>query len=236
MAESPTSRIRPVRVSRLLGSSCLALLLAGAAGAAGAVDLVSPSHRIVGGRFPVAGSAALTGSSPAPAYLGGGSAGQAEAIGFSGSAVDLTTLVPGLWPLVAGDLPLLDGDGDGVRSYEDNCLGDANPDQLDFDGDTQGDVCDADDDGDGLPDVVETGTGVFVSASDTGTGSLDADSDDDGYLDGEEVLAGSDPNDAQSTPLDPVPVPMLGPGLRVLLLLLLPASALAGVRRKKRRD
>ena len=35
----------------------------------------------------------------------------------------------------------------------DNCPADPNPSQTDTDGDTTGDVCDADDDGDGVPDV-----------------------------------------------------------------------------------
>jgi len=44
-----------------------------------------------------------------------------------------------------------------------------------------------DQDGDGLPDSVETNTGVYVSATDTGTNPNDSDSDDDGYPDGAEV-------------------------------------------------
>jgi len=238
MLEVPRPRTGWRRASRGLPWPFVGLLLLCTAAAAGAVELVSVSYRVSGGHFPVAASTMLVGSSPSPVHLGAGSAGQADAIGFAGSAVDLTTLVPGFWPLVAGGLPLLDADADGVRSYEDNCPGDANADQLDFDADAQGDVCDADDDADGLPDTVETGTGVYVSPSDTGTASLNADSDGDGFLDGEEVLAGSDPNDALSTPLDPAPapVPVLGPALRLLVLLLLPASALAGLRRNTRRE
>ena len=59
-------------------------------------------------------------------------------------------------------------------------------------------ACDDDDDGDGLPDVVETNTGVFVDVGDTGTDPLLADSDADGLGDDEEVSQGSDPNDAAS--------------------------------------
>ncbi|MGB0513904.1 MAG: hypothetical protein ACPGJE_03585, partial [Wenzhouxiangellaceae bacterium] len=44
-----------------------------------------------------------------------------------------------------------------------------------------------DDDGDGLSDAVETGTGVFQSAGDTGTSAVIADSDGDGVLDGADV-------------------------------------------------
>ena len=42
-----------------------------------------------------------------------------------------------------------DSDSDGVGDACDNCVSDANADQLDTDGDGDGDVCDTDDDGDG---------------------------------------------------------------------------------------
>ena len=57
-----------------------------------------------------------------------------------------------------------------------------------------------DQDGDGLPNGVETGTGVFVNGSDTGTDPYKSDSDGDGYSDGAEVAGTtglgypSDPN------------------------------------------
>ena len=44
-----------------------------------------------------------------------------------------------------------DPDGDGVTTG-DNCPNDANPDQANNDGDAQGDVCDPDDDNDGVFD------------------------------------------------------------------------------------
>ena len=53
-----------------------------------------------------------------------------------------------------------------------------------------------DTDGDGLADFVETHTGTFVDAADTGTDPLDPDSDGDGESDGDEVLGGGDPLDA----------------------------------------
>ncbi|CAN5691482.1 hypothetical protein BH11VER1_BH11VER1_15280 [soil metagenome] len=46
----------------------------------------------------------------------------------------------------------------------------------------------ADTDGDGLSDLVETGTGTWVSASNTGTNPLSPDSDGDGLADGVEAL------------------------------------------------
>jgi hypothetical protein len=51
---------------------------------------------------------------------------------------------------VGGDL-----DEDGVTDPLDNCPNDANPGQEDFDGDQFGDVCDVDDDNDGILDVLD---------------------------------------------------------------------------------
>ena len=42
-----------------------------------------------------------------------------------------------------------DSDGDGVNDAVDNCRKNANADQSDIDGDSKGDVCDSDMDGDG---------------------------------------------------------------------------------------
>ena len=46
-----------------------------------------------------------------------------------------------------------DGDADGYPDGCDNCPEDSNPDQADFDGDSEGDACDTDDDNDGVLDV-----------------------------------------------------------------------------------
>ena len=60
------------------------------------------------------------------------------------------------------------------------------------------DPLDSDSDDDGLDDGTEDTNGN--GAVDPGeTDPIDADSDDDGFSDGDEVLAGSDPNDANST-------------------------------------
>ena len=57
----------------------------------------------------------------------------------------------------------------------------------------------ADSDGDGLDDVVETNTGTFVDASDTGSDPSNTDSDGDGLSDGDEVNThGTDPNNTDS--------------------------------------
>lgn len=120
-----------------------------------------------------------------------------------------------------------DADADGVLACVDSCPSIPNANDVDTDGNGAGDACDDDDDGDGLPDTSETGTGIFLSPTDTGTDPLDSDSDDDGFIDAVEVTAGSDPNNAGSIP-SPTPVPvtlhalivsglaLLGVGLRAL--------------------
>ena len=67
--------------------------------------------------------------------------------------------------------------------------GDGLPNELpsDYDaaeGPTPGLVADTDDDADGLEDVVETGTSIYVDNNDTGSNPLDPDTDDDGICDG----------------------------------------------------
>ncbi|MFH0907139.1 MAG: chitobiase/beta-hexosaminidase C-terminal domain-containing protein [bacterium] len=56
-------------------------------------------------------------------------------------------------------------------------------------------------DADGLPNWVETGTGVYANPTNTGTSPTIADTDGDGFNDGLEVQRGSDPNDPSSKPV-----------------------------------
>jgi hypothetical protein len=69
-------------------------------------------------------------------------------------------------------------------------------------------------DQDTLPNGVETNTGTFVDANDTGSNPALADTDGDGFDDGAEVTGGTDPNNPLKFPGS---VPSLGP-LSVLLL------------------
>ena len=82
---------------------------------------------------------------------------------------------PHIMVSIPATAPAGDSDGDWVPDAADNCVNDANPLQENNDGDVEGDVCDTDDDNDGLSDVDE---GV------AGTDPFDSDSDDDGLLDG----------------------------------------------------
>ncbi|MCP3868411.1 MAG: hypothetical protein GY703_10010 [Gammaproteobacteria bacterium] len=52
-------------------------------------------------------------------------------------------------------LIFLDSDGDGVTDRDDNCAAIANPAQKNYGNDETGDLCDADDDNDGFPDILD---------------------------------------------------------------------------------
>ena len=68
-----------------------------------------------------------------------------------------------------------DGDGDGTRDAADNCPAAANADQADLDFDDAGDVCDSDQDGDGLSDAVEQAIGSNPRSTDSdGDGAVDS--------------------------------------------------------------
>ena len=70
----------------------------------------------------------------------------------------------------------------------------ANQKQLDFDGDSMGDLCDSDDDNDGLPDVYENQYGL--NALNAADASMDLDAD--GLTNIEEYNAGTLPNNADT--------------------------------------
>ncbi len=104
---------------------------------------------------------------------------------------------------------LLDQDADGLTDLDETSAGT--------------DILDPDSDDDGLLDGAETDTGIFIAAHHAGTDPLDPDSDGDGASDGVEVSSGSDPNDAASTPA--VTVPSLNVYAALLLIVLLPLTA-----------
>ena len=92
-----------------------------------------------------------------------------------------------------------DADADGVLDDVDNCVGAANPEQLDTDGDLRGDVCDEDDDGDGVPDAVDNCPLLPNPAQD------DTDGDDDGDACDEDDDADGAADVDDNCPLEPNP-------------------------------
>ena len=85
-----------------------------------------------------------------------------------------------------------DNDADGIANGTDNCPNISNADQLNTDGDSQGNACDLDDDNDQISDEFELANGLDpLDASDA---SADADGDGENNL--SEFIRGSDPNQA----------------------------------------
>ena len=84
------------------------------------------------------------------------------------------------------DAPI-DSDGDGVPDTADNCPTVANAEQVDFDSDGKGDVCDSDDDNDGTSDDDDAfpfDASEFLDTDSDGIGNnADIDDDGDGQVD-----------------------------------------------------
>ena len=104
-----------------------------------------------------------------------------------------------------------DLDSDGIGDSYDNCPGFANPDQLDTDGDSLGNLCDLDDDNDNWTDEIEGDCGSdpldidsYPSDNDYDgqADCIDTDDDNDGWSDQEEVVCNSDQFDSNIRPID----------------------------------
>ena len=106
-----------------------------------------------------------------------------------------------------------DSDDDGIFDAQDNCPNIANNDQLNNDNDTQGDVCDEDDDNDGLTDTFELGINTNPFSNDT-DGDTVSDYDEvnfDGFLTYDpntdmNPLSQNTDNDAYPDGVDPIPL------------------------------
>ncbi len=88
-----------------------------------------------------------------------------------------------------GTDPVIDTDGDGVADSDDNCPSVANANQLNTDGDSEGNACDTDDDNDGVLDATDNCPLVSnpnqEDANSNGVGdACEGDMDGDGVPDG----------------------------------------------------
>ena len=73
------------------------------------------------------------------------------------------------------EVTLLDGDGDTIADYSDNCPLNTNNEQLDLDSDGNGDICDDDIDGDGISNDFESANNLDPRNSIDATEDIDGD-------------------------------------------------------------
>ncbi len=130
-----------------------------------------------------------------------------------GSVFERTFDYPAIAPAPGGDNTDIgafemqpDSDGDGVPDINDNCPDTSNASQANFDGDAQGDACDADDDNDNVLDINDAfplDPNESLDTDSDGIGNnADNDDDNDNQTDADETTCGSNPLDASSKSAD----------------------------------
>lgn len=101
-----------------------------------------------------------------------------------------------------------DIDSDNITDGKDNCVDVFNPDQLDYDGDKIGDLCDSDDDNDDFPDDIDShplNSEEYNDLDNDGIGdNSDNDIDGDG-VDNSQDHYPHDPNEKWDTDSDGIP-------------------------------
>jgi hypothetical protein len=120
-----------------------------------------------------------------------------DGIGDNADLDDNGNGIPDIHENTTPEITATDTDGDGVADTADNCPNTFNPTQGNIDGDSFGDACDTDIDGD---TVLNTSDAFPFDAAETidtdgdGIGNnADLDKDNDGLSDADEVSAGSNP-------------------------------------------
>ena len=110
--------------------------------------------------------------------------------------------------LFIGCLGASDIDSDNIADKKDNCVDVFNPEQLDFDGDKIGDLCDSDDDNDDFPDDIDShplNSEEYNDLDNDGIGdNSDNDIDGDG-VDNSQDHYPYDPNEKWDTDSDGIP-------------------------------
>lgn len=141
------------------------------------------------------------------------------------STINIQCSIPGLVQTVTGQGtaifigPPSDQDSDTIADENDNCPETANPSQANFDGDSEGDACDLDDDNDSVLDELDAFPFDATESVDTdgdGTGNnADTDDDNDGVADPEDAFP-LDPGRFRPrlSPIAVIELPVIGLQLR----------------------